>query len=201
MIEEIRKRQGIWMRIHDLPAPYESVIFTDGLPRMSELRLIADSLSVLRDSRADVPLPLEIDAEHIFFEDDSDNSRQFGCWWASATPRETGSAASEHESTIWRVTSQEFARWWAFRSSLQIQVYQGAEELRIVVPQAGQSEWTPMAELWRKGHVARFPVTHSLIVPRRTSMVYGLCRHRHPAGLFLSQGQPLLTAPPVSVSA
>jgi len=201
VIEEIKKRQGIWLRIHDLPSPYESVIFTDGLPRQPELRLVAEALSVVRDSLAETNICVPLDGEHIFFDEDSDSSCEFGCWWSSARTGVAGSAVNRSTPNVWTVTSGEFARWWAYRSSLQIQLFQGLEELRLIVPQAGAAEWTPLAELWRKAHAARFPVTHSLIVLQRSSMIYGLCRDRHPAGLFLSQGRPMLTAPPVSVSA
>jgi hypothetical protein len=201
VIEELKKRQGVWLRIYDLPSPYDSVIFTDGLPRQPELRLVAEALSVVRDSVADDDLCIPLDGDTLLVEEDCGTSCQFGCWWSSAPAGETGTVANNHAPTVWSVTSDEFARWWAYRSSLEIQLYQGLEELRLIVPQAGQSEWTPTAELWRNAHTARFPVTHSLIVLQRSSMVYGLCRYRHPAGLFLSQGRPMLTAPPVSVSA
>lgn len=203
VIQELKKRQGIWLRIHDLPAPYESVVFTDGLPKNPALRLIAESLSVVRDSVASHDSNKQVDVDHIFFEEEPYPAHQFGCWWSSASYPKSAADGRDNAASVWSVSSSTFARWWAYRSSLQMQVYQGLNELRVIVPQAGPAEWIPLAELWRNGHVARFPVTHSLIVIQRSSMVYGLCRYRHPAGLFLSQGHPnpILTAPPVSVSA
>jgi len=201
VIEELKKRQGIWLRIHDLPFPYESVIFTDGLPAQPELRLVADALSAVWDSEAGDDLCIPLNTDRTLLVEPSVASCLFGCRWSSLPSEETGSVANDHKPTVWSVTSDEFARWWTFRSSLQIQIYQGLEELRLIIPQAGQAEWTPWAELWRNAHVARFPLTHSLFVLQRSSMVYGLCRDRHPAGLFLSQGHPILTAPPVTVSA
>ncbi len=201
VVEELKRRHGVWMRIHDLPAPYESVVFTDGLPRQSKLRLVADSLSIVRNSVAVGAQHSGFEENHILFEEDSQPSCQFGCWWTAAGQGEAADTSREHSSTVWYVNSQEFVRWWDYRASLQIHVYQGVQELRILFPQVGRSEWTPVAELWRNNHVARFAVTHSLLVLPRSSMVYGLSRNQHPAGLFLSQGRPLLSAPPVSASA
>jgi|GEM_PF-1757668 len=199
--QEIKHRNGVWLRIHDLPAPYDAIIFTDGFPHQPELKLVAESLSVIRNSVCEPVTNDKYDIDHVFFAEESNDNNQFGCWWLTDPRRSSASQIKMDDPTIWKVTSQQFARWWSFRQSLTLEIKQTTEELRIVAPLADQAGWTPIAELWRKNHVARFPLSHSLLTLNRSSMVYGLDRFRHSAGLFLSQGHPMPTAPPVSVSA
>ncbi|MDB4679974.1 hypothetical protein OAE80_03230 [Planctomycetaceae bacterium] len=199
--QEIRHHSGVWLRIHDLPAPYDAIIFTDGFPHQPELKLVAESLSVIRNSVCEPVTNVDYEVDHIFFAEESHENSQFGCWWITHPRRNATPEGILEDPTIWKVTSQQFARWWSFRQSISLEIKQNQEELRIVAPLADQVGWTPMVELWRKDHVARFPLTHSLVTLNRSSMVYGLDRFRHSAGLFLSQGRPMPTAPPVSVSA
>ncbi|MBD3676096.1 MAG: hypothetical protein HUJ26_21515 [Planctomycetaceae bacterium] len=199
--QEIKHHQGVWLRIHDLPTPYEAIIFTDGYPHQPELNLVADSVNVLR-GRLCEPVPQNtFEVEHIFYSEDSHDSHQFGCWWTGDPRRGSNPGLSEDDPTVWKVTSQEFSEWWGFRQNISVNVLQTTHELRIVAPQAENSVWPLMVELWRRGHVARFPLTHSLLTLQRSTMVYGLDHYRHSAGLFLSQGHPMPAAPPVSVSA
>ena len=199
--EELKQRQGVWMRVHDLPAPYDAIIFTDGLPHQPELRLVAESLSVIHGSHVKPVSEAGFAVDHVFFGEESTDGNQFGCWWTTDPRRRGKTILQENDPTIWRANSRQFAEWWAFRQTLTSVVDQTEDQLRIVTSTLDQDRWTPMAELWRKGHVARFPLTHSLLTLNRSTMVYGLDRFRHSAGLFLSQGHPMPTAPPVSVSA
>lgn len=199
--QEIKQRQGVWLRVHDLPAPYESIIFTDGFPHQPELKLVAEALNVIRDSVCEPIKNSEFEVDHVFFAEESNEKSQFGSWWLTDPRRQSGPGMTEDDPTVWKVTSRQFSEWWAFRQSLTLDVKQTSEELRIVTPQSNSSTWTVMIELWRRGHVARFPLSHSLLTLNRSSMVYGLDRYRHSAGLFVSQGHPMPAAPPVSVSA
>jgi len=199
--QEIRQRQGMWVRIHDLPAPYDAIIFTDGLPHQPELKLVAQSLTVMRDSVCEPITNHDFEIDHIFFAEESNEQNRFGCWWTTDRRRVPAPPLNSDDPTVWKVSSDEFLRWWTYRLSLSVEVRQTSDELRIIAPRAGQAEWTPLIELWRRGHTARFPLSHSLMTLNRSSMVYGLDRFRHSAGLFLSQGRPMPTAPPVSVSA
>lgn len=199
--QEIKLRQGVWLRIHDLPAPYEAIIFTDGFPHQPELKLVTESLNVIRDSVYEPVKNSDFEADHVFFGEESTDKNRFGCWWLTDPRRRTTAEISEDDPTVWKVTSNQFSEWWSYRQSFTLDVKQTSEELRILAPQSGSSRWIVMIELWRRGHVARFPLSYSLLTLNRSSMVYGLDRYRHSAGLFVSQGHPIPTAPPVSVSA
>lgn len=186
----LRLNGRLWLRVHDLPAGYDAVVFERGLPDPLKYRMILEGTSLLPTEKSTyIPQPHFIqahDCSDIDFDLDTGGSVR-GCWWKSKVDLSKHSRVSSDDS-IWSPTVEQFDAWWIFRNSLQLEATLTEDTIRIEVHKLNPSTELPFLELWRENHVARFPIGKSPLVLRRSGMVYEQAAGRHPAGLFLSKG-------------
>jgi hypothetical protein len=186
----LRRSGRLWLRVHDLPAGYEAVVFDKGLPDSSKYRMILEGTSVVSSQQSTFISPPHFAPEHNFADDDFDlgtGESIRGCWWKARTDLSQRSRAMS-DSSIWSPTVEQFDAWRTFRNSLQLEATVTADAIRIEMKNLQLSTEVPLLELWRESHVARFPIGQSPLVLRRSGMVYEQANGRHPAGLFLSKG-------------
>jgi hypothetical protein len=186
----LRLSGRLWLRVHDLPAGYDAVVFDKGLPDPLKYRMILEGTSVLPTEKSTyIPRP-HFGQIHDFSDVDFDlgtGESVRGCWWKSRVDLSKHTRSSSDVS-IWSPTVEQFDAWRTFRNRLQLEAVLTENAIRIETQNLNASLEVPLLELWRENHVARFPIEQSPLVLRRSCMVYEQAGGRHPAGLFLSKG-------------
>src|SRR5690606_25735300 len=117
---------GMWLRLHDLPARYEGVVFTDGIPDVDVSGGLIEQLTPLPAGPNWVPRP-HFGFEHVLDDEATTISLPtFGCWWMSR-----GVDPSERDSRLWSPARGEFEHWWEYRNALRIGMRQTALGIEV----------------------------------------------------------------------
>jgi hypothetical protein len=88
-------------------------------------------------------------------------------------------------SLMWQTSFGEFARWWAHRRRMKLQVWrtESGYEIHAATDFAGDSGSFPLAvEIWRGTHRATLPLRQSEVVVPDEGLVYLQSPKRNPAG-------------------
>lgn len=161
---------GVWVRLADLPFPYQSIGCLNGnLPHAGLPRKTSGNQA----SRVDViqqrymaGLPSSIVPEDLSELDE--------------IPPVTG-LQSPGMPLLWRVDQTAFTEWWNYRNHLQVRVLQSPAYYKIDCPYSN-TKYCPVLEIWRGNHLASVPLRSESLIVRKDGLVFQQQPLRHPAG-------------------
>lgn len=161
---------GIWMRLADLPFPYQGIGCLNGTLPNAELSYKTPGNELGRidliQQRYIAGLPSSISQEDL-----SD---------LAELPPVTG-LQSPGLPLLWRVEQTDFAAWWNYRNHLQVRVKQLPAHYQIDCP-FSNTKFCPVLEIWRGNHLASVPLRSESLIVRKDGLVFQQQPLRHPAG-------------------
>lgn len=168
--EAIESLGGVWVRLADLPFPYQGIGCLNGtLPHASLPQETRGNQTGRLDwiqKRYIAGLPTSILPEDLSDLDEM--------------PPVTG-LQSPGLPLLWRVDQSDFTAWWNYRNHLQVRVLQSPAHYQIDCPYSN-TKFCPVLEIWRGNHLASVPLRSESLIVRKDGLVFQQQALRHPAG-------------------